>query len=218
MHHLSRGVALQMLLAAVLAAQPKAPPMPDNVIYEPNIDYAPAVGGKLQMDIVRPRGDSGDGRPTVLCIHGGGFRAGARQSYLPLCIKLAQRGYVAATVSYRLAPKSQFPAPVHDVKAAVRFLRANASKFGIDPERIGVTGGSAGGHLALFLGLTPGVAELEGYGPNLDQSSRVCCVVDYYGPTDFTKSYGKSVDAAEVLPQFLGGDLDHARLAHLKAS
>jgi len=64
---------------------------------------------------------------------------------------------VAATVTYRLAPKSQFPAPVHDVKAAVRWLRANASKFGIDPDRIGVTGGSAGGHLALFLGLTPGV-------------------------------------------------------------
>jgi len=210
---------LFLSLAAVLAAQqPKRPPMPDSVIYEPDLDYAPAVGGKLAMDIVRPRDNAGAPHPAVLCIHGGGFRAGNRQSYLPLCIKLAQRGYVAATVTYRLAPKSQFPAPVQDVKAAVRWLRANAAKFGIDPERIGVTGGSAGGHLALFLGLTPGVAEFEGYGPNPEQSSRVSCVVDYYGPTDFTKSYGKSVDAAEVLPQFLGGDLEHARAAHIKAS
>src|SRR2546422_10249664 len=111
--------------------------MPDNVIYEPNLDYAPAVGGKLAMDIVRPRDISGAPHPAVLCIHGGGFRAGARQSYLPLCIKLAQRGYVAATASYRLAPKTQVPAPVHDVKAAGRRPRANAPKDGIDPGSTG---------------------------------------------------------------------------------
>jgi dienelactone hydrolase len=135
-----------------------------------------------------------------------------------LCIRLAQHGYVASTVSYRLSPTDQFPAPVHDVKAAVRWLRSNAARFGIDPERVGVTGGSAGGHLALFLGLTSGVQEFEGPGPHLEQSSRVSCVVNYYGPTDFTQSYGKSVDAAEVLPLFLGGDLVHERLVHLKAS
>jgi len=216
---LSRTAALLLILTASLPAQqPKRPAMPDNVIFEPDLEYAPAVGGKLALDIVRPRDNTGAPHPAVLCIHGGGFRAGNRESYLPLCIRLAQRGYVAATVTYRLAPKFQFPAPLHDVKAAVRYLRANAAKFGVDTDRIGVTGGSAGGHLALMLGLTPGVAEFEGYGPNLDQSSRVSCVVDYFGPTDFTQSYGHSVDAAEVLPQFLGGDLEHARLAHLKAS
>lgn len=218
MLRLNRAGALLLIFTAALNAQPKRPAMPDNVIFEPDLKYAPASGGQLGMDIVRPSDNSSAPHPAVLCIHGGGFRAGNRESYLPLCIRLAQRGYVAATVSYRFAPKFQFPAPVHDVKAAVRYLRANAAKFGIDPDRIGVTGGSAGGHLALFLGLTPGVAEFEGYGPNLDQSSRVSCVVDYYGPTDFTKSYGKSVDAAEVLPQFLGGDLEHARLAHIHAS
>ena len=192
--------------------------MPDDVIFEPGLEYSPAVGGKLALDIVRPRDNPGAPHPAVLCIHGGGFRAGNRESYLPLCIRLAQHGYVAATVTYRLAPKFQFPAPLHDVKAAVRYLRANAVKFGIDPDRIGVTGGSAGGTLALLLGVTPGIAEFEGYGPNLDQSSSVRCVVDYYGATDFTKSYGHSVDAAQVLPQFLGGDLEHARLAHMKSS
>ena len=150
--------------------------------------------------------------------HGGGFRAGSRKGYLAQCIRLAQRGYVAATVDYRLAPAAPFPAAVHDVKAAVRYLRANAARLGIDPERIGVTGGSAGGHLALFLGLTGGMPRFEGDGPNRSQSSRVTCVVDYYGPSDFTKSYGKSVDAAEVLPLFLGGDLNHARLTHIQAS
>lgn len=157
---------LLTLITGLAAQQAVRPVMPDYVIWEPDLEYAPAVGGKLALDIVRPRDNSGAPRPAVVCIHGGGFRAGARQSYLPLCIKLAQRGYVVATVTYRLAPKFQFPAPVHDVKAAIRWLRANAVRFGIDPDRIGVTGGSAGGRLALFLGLTPGIQEFEGYGGN----------------------------------------------------
>lgn len=107
---------------------------------------------------------------------------------------------------------------MEDVKAAVRFLRANAKKYGLDASHIGTLGGSAGGHLALMLGLTAGVAEFEGSGPNRDQSSAVQCVVDEYGPTDFTQSYSKSVDASEVLPKWLGGDLDHDRLIHMRSS
>ncbi|MFN7921150.1 MAG: alpha/beta hydrolase fold domain-containing protein [Bryobacteraceae bacterium] len=186
-----------------------------NVVWDKDVEYS-RVGERVAMDIARPA--SGSARPAVLAIHGGGFRAGKRDSYLPLVEKLAQRGYVAATTSYRLSPRHQFPAAVEDVKAAVRFLRANAGKYGIDPDRICTVGGSAGGHLALMLGLTAGVREFEGSGPNLDRSSKVSCVVDYYGPTDFTKSYGKSVDAAEVLPMFLGGDLEHARPIHQRSS
>ncbi len=200
-----------------LAGAQNLPPIPETVIHEANVAYS-NVGGKMEMDIVRPRQGTAEPRPAIVLVHGGGFRAGNRQSYLPVAIRLAERGYVAATVSYRLAPRNQFPAPVHDVKAAVRFLRANAAKYGIDPERIGAMGGSAGGHLVLFLGLTGGVEEFEGSGPNREFSSRVSCVVDYYGPTDFTQSYSKSVDAAAVLPQFLGGDLDHNRAAHIRAS
>lgn len=175
------------------------------------------VGQKLEIDIVRPASTPGPA-PTVLLIHGGGFRAGNRQSYLPLAQKLAARGYVAATASYRLAPRHQFPAAVEDVKAAVRFLRANAPKFGIDPERIAAWGGSAGGHLVLMLGLTGDVAEFEGTGPNREFSSKVQAVVNYYGPTDFTQSYSKSVDAAQVLPLWLGGHLDQNRKIHQKSS
>ena len=175
------------------------------------------VGAKMEMDIVRPTGAAGP-VPAVLLVHGGGFRAGTRQSYAALSQKLAARGYVAATASYRLAPRHQFPAAVEDVKAAVRHLRANAAKYGIDPERIGAWGGSAGGHLVLMLGLTGDVAEFEGTGPNREFSSKVQAVVNYYGPTDFTQSYSKSVDAAVVLPLWLGGHLDQNRKFHQKAS
>ena len=189
---------------------------PGTVVHEANVEYS-NVGQKVEMDILRPKNMTGVA-PAVLLIHGGGFRGGNRQSYLPLAARLAEKGYVAATASYRLAPRHQFPAAVEDVKAAVRFLRANAGKYQIDPERIAAWGGSAGGHLVLMLGLTAGVAEFEGTGPNRQYSSKVQAVVNYYGPTDFTQSYQKSVDAALVLPQWLGGHLDQNRRIHQVAS
>ena len=208
-------VALALLAPAAVAQKP--PAVPDGVAFEAGVEYANPDGQHLQLDIARPK--AGDGPfPAVICIHGGGFRAGKREGYDGLCIKLAQQGYVAMTVTYRLAPKYPFPAAVHDTKAAVRWARANAAKYKIDPDRIGVTGGSAGGHLAQFLAVTEGVKEFEGDGGNPDQSSRVACVVNVYGPSDFTKSYGKSVDAAEVLPLWLGGNLETAKKTHVRAS
>ena len=153
-----------LLWAHSLLAQ-TPPAIPDTLIHEADVEYS-NIGARVAMDIVRPKAASSEGRPAMLLVHGGGFRRGNRQSYLPMAIRLAERGYVAATASYRLAPRHQFPAAVEDVKAAVRFLRANANKYGIDTDRIGAMGGSAGGHLVLFLGLTPNVAELEGAGPN----------------------------------------------------
>ena len=192
---------------------------PADILWTTDIEYTNPDGQHLQLNLAQPK--SGEGPfPTILCIHGGGFRAGKRESYDALCKKLAARGYVAATVTYRLAPTYPFPAAVHDTKAAVRWLRANAAKYRIDPARIGVTGGSAGGHLAQFLALTAGVKQFEGDSGNGVFSSAVQCVVNVYGPSDFTKSYGKSVDAAEaqVLPLFLGGNLEQARHQHILAS
>src|SRR5215212_2939819 len=188
----------------------------EAVVFEKDIEYSNPDNQHLQVDLARPDGEGP--YPAVICIHGGGFRAGTRQAYDGLIKKLAKNGYVAVTVEYRLAPKYQFPAAVYDVKAAVRWLRANAAKYDVDPDRIGVTGGSAGGHLAQFLGVTAGLKQFEGEGGNPQQSSRVACVVNFYGPSDFTKSYGKSVDAAEVLPLFLGGNLEQARPKHILAS
>lgn len=206
------------LAAAALAALPLAAQQaPEGVTVENDLEYANPDGQHLQLNLARP--STGEGPfPAVVCIHGGGFRAGTRQSYDSLIRKLAQNGYVAATVTYRLAPKYPFPAAVHDVKAAVRWLRANAKRYHVDPDRIGATGGSAGGHLAQFLGVTADVKAFEGEGGHPEQSSRVACVVNYYGPSDFTQSYGKSVDASEVLPLFLGGNLEQARRRHIEAS
>jgi acetyl esterase/lipase len=206
---------LSVVGSPVIAQKP--PPVPDDVTFEIGVEYSNPDDQHLQLNIAQPK--KGDGPfPAIVCIHGGGFRAGSRDGYNSQCIKLAQHGYVALTITYRLAPKYQFPAAVYDTKAAVRWLRANAKKYNLDPERVGVTGGSAGGHLAQFLGVTTGVKEFEGDGGNADQSSKVSCVVNFYGPSDFTKSYGKSKDAAEVLPLFLGGDLEKARKQHVRAS
>jgi len=205
------------LASAALARAQAAPKVPDSVVLEAGIEYANPDGQHLLLNMARPK--SGDGPfPAVVCIHGGGFRAGKRESYDGLVVRLAERGYVAVTVTYRLAPKYPFPAAVHDTKAAVRWVRANAAKYKVDPARIGATGGSAGGHLAQFLGVTAGVREFEGEGGNAGESSAVACVVNVYGPSDFTKSYGKSVDAAEVLPLYLGGNLETQRFRHLLAS
>ncbi|WP_309691403.1 alpha/beta hydrolase [Armatimonas sp.] len=206
--------AIALLLLSFAPVQVQAQ---EGVVFEKDIEYTNPDNQHLQLNLARPA--QGDGPfPAVLCIHGGGFRAGTRDGYDGLIKQLAARGYVAVTVSYRLAPKYPFPAAIHDVKAAVRWLRANAAKYHINPERIGVTGSSAGGHLALYLGVTGGVKELEGEGGNPAQSSKVNCVVNLYGPSDLTRSYGKSVDAAEVLPLFLGGTVEKERPKHLTAS
>ncbi len=202
-----------LLSLAVMAPASRAA----EVIFEKDIEYTNPDDQHLQLNLARPAKIEGRA-PAILCIHGGGFRAGKREGWDERCRKLAARGYVAVTVTYRLAPKYQFPAAICDVKAAVRWLRANADKYQIDPERIGVVGDSAGGHLVQFLGVTGGVVQFEGEGGNPEFSSRVNCVVNYYGPSDLTKSYGKSVDAAEVLPMWLGGDATQERRRHILAS
>lgn len=205
---------LILMLATICVA---APSIPDSVIWEEGIEYTNPDDQHLQLNLARPKVGQGP-FPAVICIHGGGFRAGKRDGYDALCVKLAERGYVAATISYRLAPRFQFPAAVHDTKAAVRWMRANAKAYQVDTAKIGVTGGSAGGHLAQFLAVTAHVPRFEGNGGNPDQSSAVTCVVNVYGPSDFTKSYGKSVDAHEVLPLWFGGNLETKRDLHVQGS
>jgi len=205
-----------ILLPALPPSRAAEISVPDGVLFERGLEYSNPDQQHLQLDLARPKSGSGP-YPAVVCIHGGGFRAGTREGYDKLCLTLAEHGYVAVTVTYRLSPAYRFPAAVHDCKAAVRWLRANAAKYSIDPARIGATGGSAGGHLALFLGVTERVKAFEGEG-NLDQSSGVSCVVSFSGPSDFTKSYGKSVDAHEVLPLFFGGNLEEKRREHIAGS
>lgn len=116
--------------------------------------------------------------PAILDIHGGGWKAGQVENDKPMMERLAQRGFVTALVAYRLSGQAKYPAALNDCKAAVRYLRAHAAKYKIDPERIGVMGGSAGGHLSGLLAMTSGKPEFEGDGVNREVSSAVkACVV-----------------------------------------
>lgn len=143
---------------------------------------------ELRMDVCRPKSDGktrAKPAPVVACVHGGAWIVGHRTMHHGTIRQLAENGYVAVTVQYRLAPKHPWPAQIEDVKCAVRFLRAKAHEWNLDPERIAVLGDSAGGHLSLLAGLADGKGEFEGSGGHASQSSRVACVVNYFGPTDF---------------------------------
>jgi acetyl esterase/lipase len=150
-------------------------PAPAEVRVLENVIYATHGGEDLGLDLALPERPEKD-RPLVVFIHGGGWAAGNRQSYAGTIREMAARGFAAATVTYRFAPKHPWPAQLDDVRAAVRFLRTNAARYGIDPWRIAASGMSAGGHLSLMLGLLPDGAQGE--------DTRVQAVVNYFGPTD----------------------------------
>ena len=116
--------------------------------------------------------------PCILDIHGGGWQKRQIESDQPMMERLAQRGYVTALVTYRLATEAKYPAALHDCKAAIRCLKAHAAELKLDPERIGIMGGSAGGHLSGLVGMTTGKPEFEGPGPFADQTSGIkACIV-----------------------------------------
>lgn len=157
-----------------------APPLPDGVRFERDIVYAEAGNRKLTLDLYLP---AQLGRPLTVWIHGGAWRAGNKYP-CPANVAL-QAGFAAACVSYRLSQTAQFPAQIHDVKASIRWLRANAEKYGYNAAKIGVWGSSAGGHLVALLGTSGGIDELEGSLGETKASSRVQAVADFFGPTDF---------------------------------
>jgi acetyl esterase/lipase len=191
--------------------------VPASVEFIRDIEFSNPDNQHLKLNLARPRDHAGGKLPAVICIHGGGFRQGSRTSNDRRIVELASRGYVALTISYRLSPQYHFPAALQDSKTAVRWLRAQASQYHVDPDRIGVIGGSAGGNLVLLLGTTGVVRDFD-VGEHLDQSSAVACVVSYCGASDFTRSYGASIGAGETLPIYFGGDLSTKRREHILGS
>jgi acetyl esterase/lipase len=138
----------------------------------------------LTMDLYLPSSAPGP-TPVVLWIHGGGWSGGSNEPAPGFTTQLLNRGIALASIKYRLTGDAIAPAQIHDAKGAVRFLRANASTYNIDPLRFGAWGSSAGGHLAALLATSGGVAAAEGnIGGNLTQSSRILAAVEYFGPTD----------------------------------
>lgn len=173
-----------------------------------NIEFAEVDGHSLKLDLYLPQEKDA---PLVVWIHGGGWQGGSKEG-CPVTW-LNDHGMAVASISYRLTDKATFPAQIQDCKAAVRWLRANADKYGYSTEKVGVAGSSAGGHLAALMGTSGEVKALEGdVGGNLDQSSRVAAVVDYYGATDFVLRSKTQPHRANkkgsVVYKLLGGGAD----------
>jgi acetyl esterase/lipase len=152
---------------------------------EPNIPYGPMASAGEVLDLCLP-GGAQDLRPAIVMLHGGGWVNGDKGLLASDCYALALRGFVVASINYRLAPAWRWPAQLVDAQLAVRWLRANAAKYQVDPQRICSLGDSSGGHLAVFLGVQAQTISGDESGLFADQSSAVSCVVDEFGPVDLT--------------------------------
>jgi acetyl esterase/lipase len=209
------GASLLVVLASLGVAS-RAADEPAKAGASENIVYTKAGMVDLKLDVARPGGKEGL-FPAVVLIHGGAWRAGNKSDLRGIAGEFAKRGYVAISPQYRFCPKDAFPAQVHDVKAAVRWVKTNASTYQIDPDRIGAMGFSAGGHLALMLGLTSAKDGLEGEAPSGAPDSRVKAVVNYFGPTDLAAK-DIPVISKGLVKDFLGGTPDEKPEAAAKAS
>lgn len=162
----------------------KRGPLPPDTASHLDLDYVGDGLVRQKLDLFVPKSDKPV--PLVVWVHGGAWITGSKEN--SSAMMLLDKGFAVANINYRLSGTDKFPAQIHDCKAAVRFLRANAEKYNIAPDSIGSWGSSAGGHLAALLGTSGGVAELEGdLGKHKATSGKVQAVCDCYGPTDFTK-------------------------------
>ena len=190
-------------------------PLLDGVIETKDIEYGNVDGTRpLLLDLYQPSHRVGPA-PGLIFIHGGGWKSGQRSDYRYYTMRFAQQGYVVATISYRLSGEATFPAAVQDVKCAVRWMRANAALYNVDPDKIALLGGSAGGYLAMMAGYAADVPEFEGSGGHSGVSSRVQAVVNLYGPTDLTAAEARE---SEVVKAFLGKNYDEDPDLYKKAS
>ncbi len=164
-----------------------------------DVPYVKDGHERQKLDLYLPKNDKP--LPVVVWIHGGGWVRGDKQG--GPAISLADKGFAVASLNYRLSGDAIFPAPIEDCKAAVRWLRANAKKYNLDSDRFGVWGASAGGHLAALLAVSSDMKEFD-VGDNLDQSSAVRCVVDWYGPTNFTTLGAKDDKPDSFVSKMLG--------------
>jgi acetyl esterase/lipase len=196
----------------------------NDYIVEEGIIYGQTDDFELSLDLARPTKGGGP-YPALIFIHGGWWRAKSRKDYAQNIRKAAERGYVAITVDHRLTSATKggkvrypFPAQVHDVKCAARWLRANAKKYNIDPKRIGAVGWSSGGHLALMLGLTDSSDKLEGKCGKMRYSSNVQAVVNLAGITELESCYHGSRVGKLPIQKLLGGTPDEIPQSYKTAS
>ncbi|MDO8833950.1 MAG: alpha/beta hydrolase [Vicinamibacterales bacterium] len=168
-----------------------------------NLVYT-TVPRPLRLDLYVPAASAPV--PVIVWIHGGGWQSGDKSlSASHPALQQRSRGYAVASIEYRLSGESTFPAQIADCKAAIRWLRANAGLYGLDVNRVGVWGSSAGGHLAALVGTSGGVSQLEDLSQgNPAESSRVRAVVDWYGPVDFLQMFPSHLLADSPESRLLG--------------
>lgn len=212
----------QLAVVAVATGQVKpinlAAPVPDGVKVTSDIEYGNVGGRALMLDLYQPAA-SEQPAPGLVFIHGGAWAGGKKQDYRYYGLLFAQKGFVVASVSYRLAGEQTYPAAVEDCKCAVRWMRAKAGEIGVDPERLAAVGGSAGGHLSMMVGYSSDVPELEGTGGHAGVSSRLQCVVNLYGPCDLTTDFVRNNEYANrVVKNFLGRSIDDDLMLYQQAS
>ena len=191
---MTRLIALSALLATLPAARAGEPAEHND------LEYGPHERNKLDLTV--PASDKP--LPLLIWVHGGGWAAGDKSGGNPAKLLMGQ-GYAVAAINYRFSQHAPYPAQLHDCQAAVRFLRANSKKYNLDPDRFGVWGASAGGHLVALLGTTAGVKELDAE-PDSKVSDKVQAVCDWFGPTDLTKLVPPG-DAGNVVAKLVGGPL-----------
>lgn len=194
------AVLLSILVLPIPVGSPGE--QPPDVSKTWDIVYANAGDAELRLDLVQPAAARAPA-PAVFVIHGGAWREGAKEENRRLLVDFARHGYVAISPQYRLCPKDRFPAQIVDVKAAVRWLRSNASSLKVDPARVGAMGFSAGGHLALLLGLTGPADGFDAAVPAGAPSSRVQAVVAFHPPIDLAEP-GFTDFAKGLVKDFLG--------------
>jgi acetyl esterase/lipase len=204
------------LSSATIKAQKKypfiQPVFPEDALdlrMDHDLVYAEYGKRKMHLDVFRPLKKAGSRVPALVFIHGGGWAAGDKILEWPLAQHVAREGFVTVTVEYRLSPEAKYPAAVYDIKAALRWMRAHAMEYEIDTTRIAICGSSAGGQLSSLVGVTNGVAQFEGEGPNLDRSSAVHAIINIDGYADFTRSEKTTSDTIPSRPsseaRWLGG-------------
>lgn len=168
--------------------------VPPSVRAVMDVTYVRRGPHDLKLDLYLPAAGRAAPRPAIVFVHGGGWRAGVRANFAPMAIRLAERGYVTATISYRLSPEAPYPAAVVDAKAAVRWVRAHAADYGIDPGRIAIAGGSAGGQIAALTGVTNGDARFDPDGGPGAVASDVQAIVNIDGLSDFTSEQARKYE------------------------
>ncbi len=192
-----------MIPAALHAQQPDAPVEIDLVR-----DVVYGKGGELDLhlDLACPK-DLSESAPCIVVIHGGAWRQGDKAMHTREIRRFASQGYVSASIQYRFCPEYRFPAQVEDVKCAVRYLRAHADKYKLDPDRIGAVGFSAGAHLSMMLGTMDAGDGFEGDGGWPDHSSKVQAVVAFFGPTQLGAD-DIPIPSIPLVADFIGGSKD----------